>query len=64
MGVTIGDLRRNDLAQAEAYYREHRPISDLEWRALCQLQDDPAAFERLSKGWEIKPSVPYSLKEN
>lgn len=48
------DVPRNDLDAARAYYKAHgERITSDEWRVLWRLQDDPRAFERASKRWNV-----------
>jgi TfoX/Sxy family transcriptional regulator of competence genes len=58
----IGQVPRNDLTAAEAYYRaKGRHLTIDQWRLLWRLQDDPANFEELSRDWDVEeaPSPSY-----
>lgn len=58
--IPIVDVPRNDLEQAEAFYESHgSQITADECEMLFMLQDDPAAFEELSREWLVvdEPTV-------
>lgn len=51
--MDLYDIERNNLKQAEAFYRERGEISGETYRILWRLQDDPEEFEKLSADWNI-----------
>ena len=50
--MRVSDVPRNDLEAAQAFYKAKGALSGAEIRSLYMLQDDPAEFVKLCKGWK------------
>lgn len=52
--MTLADIPRNDIPATLRFYQERGKISVDTYRVLWRLQDNPEAFEKASKDWEIR----------